>query len=221
MSTDRDDKAPKLFTEAPWNGSRTPAFRKFKRDIQAGADAYFLHEDENSILQAWLDTDTGGQDPAADPLPAVGVNGHINAVRRRRRRQAKAFSILYNHIDDVRLREMLSAIPRGDRRGVEAWNLLIEECDEGTTDLQILAIRAEFETASIEKDVGYNEETVTFFARLLNSINSRLPLVHAYSEEQLSVKFLCNINHPDSLALEAVTELNAVARFVSKIRATR
>ena len=47
MSGARDDySAVRLFTDAPWNGSRTPGFMKFKRDFQAGADAMFLHEDD-------------------------------------------------------------------------------------------------------------------------------------------------------------------------------
>ena len=72
MFKDDDDKSRKLFTDAPWDGSRTPAFRKFKRDLHAGADAFFLQEDDYSILSAWLDTDQGGQGQGADPLPAQG-----------------------------------------------------------------------------------------------------------------------------------------------------
>jgi len=35
----------KLFTDAPWNGTRTPAFRKFKRDFKVGANGMFLQDD--------------------------------------------------------------------------------------------------------------------------------------------------------------------------------
>ena len=78
-----DDKSYKLFTEAAWDGSRTPGFRKFKRDLHAGADAFFLNEDDYSILSAWLDLDQGGQGQGADAMPGQNQVGHANAVRRR------------------------------------------------------------------------------------------------------------------------------------------
>ena len=106
---------------------------------------------------------------------------------------------------------MLSSLPRDDRRGVAAYEMLINECDQGTRDLQIVDIRQEFEEASIENHVGYSEETISRYARMLNSINARLPPNHQYDEDHMAVKLLCAINHPESLALEAVTELNAVA----------
>ena len=205
--SDRDSNN-KLFCE-PWNGSRTPAgsTRTFKRDFKAQANALFLHEDDHSIWQAMTDVDQGRQGANADPMPAVGQNGHVNAVRRRRRRQAKAFERVYAHIDDERLREMLSDLPDDDRRGVNAWNLVLRECDEGTSDLEILATKSEFESATIESTVGYSEDTIIKFSRVLHSLNARLPDAHKYSETHLSVKMLANINHPDALALEAVTEL--------------
>ena len=50
---------------------------------------------------------------------------------------------------------------------------------------------------------------MTMFARVLNSINSRLPVAHQYDDNRLTIKFLTNIDHPDALALEAVTEIDA------------
>ena len=67
---DDDSKDRKLFTDAPWDGSRTPGFRKFKRDLHAGADAFFCNEDDYSILTAWLDMDQGGQGQGAQAARA-------------------------------------------------------------------------------------------------------------------------------------------------------
>ena len=175
-SHDNSDRN-RLFADA-WNGSRTPAFLKFKRDFAAGMGATFLHEDDYSLWQACSDTDQGGQGAGADPLPAGGQNGHVNAVRRRRRRQAKAFERVYAHMDDERIKEMLSALPDDDRRGVSAWQLVLAECDLGTTDLHIEDIRREFESCTIELHIGYSEESITNFSRLLNSVNTRLPQPH-------------------------------------------
>ena len=93
MSNGRDDQPNQssLFCDA-WDGSRSPLFLKFKRDFEAGADAIFLHEDDWSIWQACIGMDQGGQANGADPMPAQGQNGYTNAVRRRRKRQAKAFN---------------------------------------------------------------------------------------------------------------------------------
>ena len=96
---------------------------KFKRDFSAGMGATFLHEDDYSLWQACMDTDQGGQANGADQLPAQGQSGHANAVRRRRRRQMKAYERVYAHVDDERLKEMLSSLPEDDRRGVNAWEL--------------------------------------------------------------------------------------------------
>ena len=82
----RDDQ-PRTLCE-PWNGSRTPGFRKFKRDLCTRRGAYFCHEDDYSAAQACLDSDQGGLANGADALPGVGQNGYVNAVRRRKRRQA-------------------------------------------------------------------------------------------------------------------------------------
>ena len=80
--TRRDNK---LLTETPHDGSRTPKFIKFKRDFQAGADAWFLHDDDYSIWSACDDSDQGGLKPGSDAMPGPNQNGYANCVRRRRR----------------------------------------------------------------------------------------------------------------------------------------
>ena len=171
MSTEnkRDENGDRLLCDA-WRGARTPEFRKFKRDFKASADAMFLHEDDYSVWQAMADTDQGGRDPNADPLPGQNQAGYANAVRRRKRRQKTAFKVIYRHIDNERIKEMLDALPDDDRRGAEAWKLILNQCDLGASDLQMEEIRREFESASISKDVGHQEETMTIFARVLNSM---------------------------------------------------
>ena len=67
MSRDDDDRSRKLFTDSAWNGSRSPEFRKFKRDFKAGANALFLHEDDYSVWQACIDTDQG--ETILTPIP--------------------------------------------------------------------------------------------------------------------------------------------------------
>jgi hypothetical protein len=156
MSSRYDDGSKKYLFCDPWNGSKTPAFRKFVRDFRAGADAQFLQDDDHSVWQACIDTDQGGRDPLAEAMPGATQAGYTNAVRRRKRRQNTAFKAIYNHIENERLREMLDALPSDDRRGAAAWALIKTQCDEGTSDLQLEDIKGEFILASIEKDIGYS-----------------------------------------------------------------
>ena len=66
-ASDDDSRSSHLFTD-PWNGSRSPLFRIFKRDFKTGADGLFLPEDDYSIWQALEDTDQGGNAQGADAL---------------------------------------------------------------------------------------------------------------------------------------------------------
>ena len=81
----------KSWVESSTGNETTWRFRIFKRDYAAGAGATFLHEDDYSLWQAMTDTDQGGQAPGADAMPAVNAAGYLNAMRRRKRRQAKGF----------------------------------------------------------------------------------------------------------------------------------
>ena len=207
---DGGQDGPRLFC-TPSKGAREPAVRTFLQDFEACASAYYVQDDEYSIWEALNDTDQGGTDPNADAMPGPNQNGHTNAMRRRKRRQNTAYKIAYNHVDNVRIRELFAAVPKDNRRGVNAWIIFIRECGEDSNDLQVLSIKLDFTGASIEKDVGYSDETITIFSRLLLSINARLPLPHKYSNNELCLKILSQITHPESLAHEAVTEIKAAA----------
>lgn len=210
MSRPSDDhsNSNRLFCDA-WNGSRTPGFAKFKRDFETGADAMFLHEDDYSVWQACVDMDQGGGGTGADALPGAQQNGFANAVRRRKKRQAKAFERIFSHMEDERIKDMLHALPHNDRRGAEAWAMVLRECDQGTSDLEILDLKRDFQNSTIESEIGYSEETIIKFSRLLNSLNAKIPHAKRYDENEMSIKLLSNIASPESLALEAVKELRA------------
>ena len=212
MSTTHNDSdhTRKLLCDA-WGGARAPGFLKFKRDLKAAANCIYLNEDDYSVWQAISDEDQGGNHPNADPLPAQGAGGHPAAVRKRKKRQAKAFAIVYAHIDDERIKELLDALPDTGRRGAEAWQLILDNCDSGTSDLEIKQLKKDWHSMSIEKTVGYSEETITLYHRELSSLNAKLPTNSKFSEHDMTVKLLEDIVFPESLALTAVTELKANA----------
>ena len=121
-SGNRDDNdRNRLFTNAAWDGSRSPGFQKFKRDFKTGAQAFFLNDDDHSIWSACIDADQGGNAVGSEAMPGQQQAGYTNAARSRKKRQAKAFSVVYVHNDDERIREMLNDIPdNDDRRGANA-----------------------------------------------------------------------------------------------------
>jgi hypothetical protein len=87
----------------------------------------------------------------------------------------------------------------------------VRECDQGTSDLEVLQLRQDFSNTTIEGEVGFSEDTIIKFSRLLNSLNARIPPTagQRYTEDDMSIKLLSNITAPESLALEAITELRA------------
>ena len=89
----------KTVTE-PWDGRRSPEFLKFKQDLLVYAAAIFLHEDDYSIAQGMLGSDQGGPAQGADPMPGQQQAGFANASRKRKKRQARAFTFVYQHINE-------------------------------------------------------------------------------------------------------------------------
>ena len=122
--------------------------------FKAGAAAEFLGEDDESIWEACIDVDTGGNGAGAAAMPAAGA-ALAKAQRLRKKRQAKAYKFVYRHVDDERIKELLNALPMNDRRGAEAWALLCSQCKPDQDDFSTMTIRSEWHNATIEKDVGY------------------------------------------------------------------
>ena len=92
----------------------------------------------------------------------------------RKKRQAKACRLVYKHVDDERIKELLDALPMDDRRGAEAWALLRSQCKPDQDDFSTMTIRSEWHNATIEKDVGYSINTITEWQRLL--VGDNLPV---------------------------------------------
>ena len=85
---------------------------------------------------------------------------------------------------------MLDALAIPDRLGAEAWQLILRECGEGTSDLEMIKIKASFNNASITDSVGHKIDTITAFGRHLNAHNSRLTQAARFSVNDICVKFL-------------------------------
>ena len=83
--------------------------------------------------------------------------------------------MIYLHIEDERLKEMLDAIDDPDNAGYAAWQLVMQECGEGSSDLEIIKFQAAFNSATIVNTVGHKIDTMTAYARHLNALNVRIP----------------------------------------------
>ena len=189
MSSTDENKSNTLFTSSPFDGVKGQRWHQFEQAFKAGAAAEFAGEDDESMWDACIDIDTGGNGTGATPMPAAGA-ALAKAQRLRKKRQAKAYKFVYRHVDDERIKELLNALPMDDRRGAEAWALLRSQCKPDQDDFSTMTIRSEWHNATIEKDVGYSINTITEWQRLLVGINAKLPPGEKYSENELTVKFL-------------------------------
>ena len=109
-STDSYKKVT-LFTN-PYGGRRDALWHVFEADFSAGAQAEFCSDDDESIWLALQDKDTGGNHADATAMPAAGAGGHAAAKRRRVKRQARAYWLVYAHCEDPMLKQRLRNLPK-------------------------------------------------------------------------------------------------------------
>ena len=146
MTSTDQNSSNTLFTSSPFDGIKGQRWHQFVQAFKAGAAAEFLGEDDESIWDACTDVDTGGNGVGATPMPAAGA-ALAKAQRMHKKRQAKAYKLVYRHVDDERIKELLDSLPMDDRRGAEAWALLISQCKPDEDDLANMTIRSEWQNA--------------------------------------------------------------------------
>ena len=197
---------------APYQGRKGVKWRTFDTDF---GNAMMAHDDEDASFEETMrGTDIGGDVYVAMLNPAgLAMYAPVTGVQTRRRvkRLRKLFSMLYKHIDEPRLREMISDQCGHDGRA--AFVLLDQHCSLAITDLESVAIDAEWERASIPFSIGVTLESITLFVRLINGLNSRRPAGMKKSQDDLCKKLLLSItyNLNPTLAHEAALELRATA----------
>ena len=147
MSSTDQNSSNTLFTSSPFDGIKGQRWHQFVQAFKAGADAEFCHEDDDSIWEACIDIDTGGNGTGATPMPTAAA-ALEKAERKRKKRQAKAYKLIYKHIEDERIKELLDALPRDNRRGAEAWALVVSQCKPDEDDLSHMTIRSEWTAAT-------------------------------------------------------------------------
>ena len=157
------------------------------RDFSLGADAKYGHDDDHSLWAAMTDNDQYGSGPLAETGPNPGQAGYKNAKMREKKRQNAAIKMICDHILDERLKDMIKDQCTSARKGTEAWALILSECSEEATDLHVLDEKKKFAELTIEKDVGYDVESITSLTRRMHlpwnggSTRSRPTQAHSHA----------------------------------------
>ena len=201
-STDNDWDARKYPKCKPYFGKRGVEFENFVRDF--GAALAGDGDDDASLEQTMLGTDPGGNAAGAPPALAGAAAG-----RRRDRRLRELYALIYRHVPDARLREMMHASANNDGRA--AFELLEANCRQQIDDLELLQMDADWNGATILNAVGYSIDSITLFSRQLNGLNALRPAGQRKTEDEVTTKFLASIdtNIEPTLGHEAKKELRA------------
>ena len=182
-STDSDD-TPRNLICSRFPGGKGPHYDIWEKNL---LDAFEGKGDEDA---SWADT-LLGTDPQAGLTPAQ--------ARRRQQRRRETYSYLLRLQEDESLKNVLRA--EGNKNGFQALKVLRRECKDPSNALTTSVKLAEWHGLSIKKDVGYEEETVAKFNRLLTSKNADLP-AGTFDADALVEKLLGAIKAPSSLAAE-------------------
>ena len=179
-SRDDDERDSERFRPTH-DGSRGPAFRDFKSDFLTFSRTKFAKDDRYSFYTAYKRMDEGGTGQGAPALPAQqgGAGGGNNpaynaAIVKRNIRQGQAFGFLYESQTDRTIRQMLSDLAENNpaELAADAWDLIVQECDEPDDDLELAKLNTLWTTATIMNTVGHSVSTITDFSRYLNNLNA-------------------------------------------------
>ena len=201
-SSDSDWDARKYPMSRPYWGKRGVDFENFVRDF--GAALAGKGDDDASLEETMFGLDPGGNAAAAPPAIAG-----MAAARRRTKRLRELYSILYRHVPEPRLREMMHANAANDGRA--AFELLEANCRQVIDDLELLQMDADWTAASILNTVGFSMDSITLFSRHLNGLNALRPFGNRKTEDEITTKFLACIdtNIEATMGADAKKELRA------------
>ena len=190
----------------PYSGKKGISFEIWARDFQAAmAGEYIDSNDMNNLEETMLGTDIGGD----VYLAGGGAGANQVETRRRNKRLRVLYSHIYRHVNEPRLREMIASQANNDGRA--AFQLLVRNCRERVTDLEMQAQDMQFDGVSIEKDIGCSADTITLLDRLLCGLNARRPADRRKTDDQMTLKLLSCLSHTFSISLnmEAQKEIRA------------
>ncbi|NCG06245.1 MAG: hypothetical protein GWP37_04670 [Gammaproteobacteria bacterium] len=200
----------------PHNGEKGLAFKTFADNfltnialaqIKDTAEFYDLAETIAGVDEGGPNIPPGAANPIA--MPAAGA-ALASATRRRTKRLKLAYVYIYQHVTNEPLRRML--IAEAYNNGYLAWQVLVRECDEPITQLELEDLKQNVREQKILDTVGYTDFSVSKFRRNLVIENTKIPDPNdQLSEDELCLILLRGISRcsnvfviPCSIELKAV-----------------
>ena len=107
MSSNEQTVRTVTLLTAPHDGSRGTAFLEFERRFKSNMIAEFIGDEDFSAWECCIGMDQGGNGDGAPAMPALNANNRDQLIRKRIKRQAFAYKLVFRHINDPRLRELL------------------------------------------------------------------------------------------------------------------
>ena len=198
-------------------GLKGLTFRRWVRHWQESAQSQFEKEDDYSWYDVCTETDQGS---ANGPAMPQGGGALSTARRSRKRRHLAVKRALSKTQSDPRLRNMIISLDNGDEQtndsngvgvGARAWRLLVSECDEPLTALEVNNVRSIFYNMSIKKDIGIDANSNINLSRHINETLSVLPPDQQPSDTARAEMVLncISIDGNGPLCLEATKEYQA------------
>ena len=88
--------------------------------------------------------------------------------------------------------------------------MLDAACTRDITDLELNMLNREFDSSSIEADVGVTADSITNFSRHLKGVNNRRPGAKRKTDSEITLRLLHSINNlTPMMNLEAMKEIRA------------
>ena len=122
---------------APFCGSRGLLFRQFADRFLTNVATYDIKNpnDPYTLDETYLGTDDSGE-PQGQAAPTSAA-----AQLRRTKRNKAGYALLYQHVPDDKIRQLMVNEAFQDARA--AWLLLQRECDEPVTELELEDLKAD------------------------------------------------------------------------------
>ena len=195
MSSDKQLDVPKN------PGKRGETWDVFVVAWQESAQAQFESYDDYS----WYDV-TEGRDQGAvnGPQIAAAGAGQREGQSKRKKRQLAVQRALSKAQEDPRLRRMIINLAPGDNStndaagdgiGRRAWLLLVRECGEAQTPLEIRGRKKEYASVTIRGTVGFSVASITDLNRELTLIDGKIPVANRHGDTEQSERVLECVPH--------------------------
>jgi hypothetical protein len=208
--TTSDYDARKYPLGPPHDGSKGPKFEIFAQNFLSRIQAVELKDpnEMNTLDETLVGVDEGGDVAPAGAAAPIPIGG-LASQKRRLKRLKMAYAYLYQHTDNDILRRMLVDEAYGDGRA--AWQLLVRECHEDITDLELQDLQRDVRDLTISGAIGYTETSLSKFRQALSDANTKIPqATDRISEPELCCIMLNSIASSTTLlAAAADTELKA------------